>query len=185
MDMWSVALCHSVLLRSDGSALACGLNAHKRCNIPALPKGLAYTQVSAGGAHAACLRSDGSVVVCGMNDHGQCNIPSLWSWSSILRFAKRPYYIANPLGRDRALQLVIRQDTDALVLTCYTLAGQEVLLLKSQGSELASDLHQRIARQLRLRNLRLLLDGELLSNMWEANPAITVGDLSQAHVFEH
>ena len=70
----------------------------------------------------------------------------------------------------------------ALVLTCYTLAGQEVLLLKSQGSELASHLHQRIGRQLRLQNLRLLLDGELLSNMWEANPAITVGDLSQIHV---
>ena len=163
----SAGLCHSVLLLSDGKVVACGSNDFKRCNIPALPEGLSYMQVSAGGAHTVCLRSDGSVVACGMNDDGECNIPSLWSWSSILRFAKRPYYIANPLGKDRLLQLVIRRDTDALVLTCHTLAGQEVLLLQLQGLELASDLRV------------VLLDGELLSNMWQANPAITVADLSQ------
>ncbi|CAK9056746.1 unnamed protein product [Durusdinium trenchii] len=68
---------HSVLLRSDGSAVACGFNDHGQCKIPPLEKGVCYTQVSAGHAHSVLLRSDGSAVACGTNDVGQCDIQPL------------------------------------------------------------------------------------------------------------
>jgi len=53
---------HPVLLRSDGSAVAIGRNRFGHYNIPALDKGMTYTQISAGGAHTVLLHSNGSVV---------------------------------------------------------------------------------------------------------------------------
>ena len=35
--------CHSVLLRSDGNAVACGSNHCGQCNIPDLAEGVTYT----------------------------------------------------------------------------------------------------------------------------------------------
>jgi len=68
---------HTVLLTSDGKAVACGRNDHGQCNIPKLPRGLTYIQASAEGTHTVLLRSDGTVVAGGRNDYGQCNIPEL------------------------------------------------------------------------------------------------------------
>lgn len=68
---------HTVLLRSDGCAIACGKNGSQQCSIPSLPDGFSYTQVSAGGNHTVLLRSDGQAVACGLNNDGQCNIPPL------------------------------------------------------------------------------------------------------------
>jgi alpha-tubulin suppressor-like RCC1 family protein len=69
---------HTVLLRSDGTAVAIGRNVDGRCSIPPLDRGITYMQLSAGYDHTVLLRSDGIVVVAiGSNDHGQCNIPSL------------------------------------------------------------------------------------------------------------
>ena len=67
---------HTVLLRSDGHAVACGLES-SGCEIPPLEEGMTYTRVSAGGKHAVLLRSDGHAVACGENEYGQCNIPHL------------------------------------------------------------------------------------------------------------
>ena len=44
----SAGLRHSVLLRSDGSAVAFGQWDHGACNVPALRDGTSYSQVSAG-----------------------------------------------------------------------------------------------------------------------------------------
>ena len=68
---------HTVLLRGDGTALACGDNRSGQCNIPALADGETYTQVSAGLFHTVLLRMDGTVVTCGANGRCQCNIPAL------------------------------------------------------------------------------------------------------------
>ena len=69
---------HTVLLRSDGSAVAVGENAVGQCDVPALDvTGMAYAQVSACGEHTVLLRSDGSVVAIGDNCLRQCNIPAL------------------------------------------------------------------------------------------------------------
>ena len=51
---------HTVLLRSDGTAVACGRNFDGQCTIPALEGELSYTQVAAGDEHTVLLRSDGT-----------------------------------------------------------------------------------------------------------------------------
>ena len=63
--MVSAGLHHTVLLRSDGSAVAVGMNGDGRCNIPPLDEGMAYTQVSAGMDHTVLLRSDGCAIAIG------------------------------------------------------------------------------------------------------------------------
>jgi len=68
---------HTVLLRSDGSVVACGANNWGQCNVPPLDEGLSYTQVSAGSFQTVLLRSDGSVVAFGASHEGQCKIPRL------------------------------------------------------------------------------------------------------------
>ena len=67
----------TVLLRSDGTAVAFGYNDDGQCNIPLLDEGISYTQVSVRFKHTVLLRSDGTAVACGYNDYGQCNIPRL------------------------------------------------------------------------------------------------------------
>ena len=69
---------HTVARRSDGSVVAWGDNYHGQCNVPALPAGLTYVEVAAGGTwHTVARRSDGSVVAWGDNSAGQCNVPAL------------------------------------------------------------------------------------------------------------
>ena len=69
---------HTLLLRSDGKAVAFGTNICGQCNIPPLDEGKFYTQVSAGASHSVLLRSDGLVVACGLKDQGRCSIPVSW-----------------------------------------------------------------------------------------------------------
>ena len=68
---------HTVLLRSDGTAIACGSNKYQQCDLPALPNGLVYMQAAAGMGHTVLLRSDGKAVACGLNTSLQCNLPPL------------------------------------------------------------------------------------------------------------
>ena len=65
------------MLRSDGTAAACGDNGHGQCDVPALEDGLTYTHVAAGGYHTVLLRSDGTAAACGDNVVGQCDVPAL------------------------------------------------------------------------------------------------------------
>ena len=66
---------HSVILRGDGSAVACRILDRRQCDIPPLDQGVSYTQVSASVHHTVLIRSDGSAVASGNNVHGQCDIP--------------------------------------------------------------------------------------------------------------
>mmetsp|Transcript_32941 Transcript_32941/g.71042 ORF Transcript_32941/g.71042 Transcript_32941/m.71042 type:complete len:222 (-) Transcript_32941:16-681(-) len=68
---------HTVLLRGDGNAVACGRNDFGQCTIPQLDDGISYTQVSARAMHTVLLRSDGNAVACGQNVAGECDIPCL------------------------------------------------------------------------------------------------------------
>ena len=64
--------------RSDGSVVAWGDNGYGQCNVPALPLGLTYVEVAAGGgAFTLARRSDGNVMAWGLNFYGQCNVPAL------------------------------------------------------------------------------------------------------------
>lgn len=58
---------HTVFLRSDGMAVACGSKMNGQRSLPALEEGLVYTQVAAGTDHTVLLRSDGMAVACGFN----------------------------------------------------------------------------------------------------------------------
>jgi len=73
---------HTVLLTSNGTAVACLYNEWGQCNIPPLNEGMSYTQVSADVCRIVLLRSDGTAVACGDNQDGRCNIPSLESFAS-------------------------------------------------------------------------------------------------------
>ena len=162
---------HTVLLRSDGSAVACGSNYHGRCDIPGLEEGICYTQVSAGVFHSVLLRSDGSGVACGSNADGECNIPV---------FATGSYLF--DCGKDYILQVGLAFKDDAWVLTCCDLAGHEVLRLRAKESDFAWDTHKRIASdlQVNLQSLRLVLpDGRLLASICRASPLATIADLSE------
>jgi hypothetical protein len=69
--------------------VAWGSNEFGECDVPPLPPGVTYTEVSAGGyfeylllfaqyaGHSVALRSDGSVVAWGRDLHGQCSVPPL------------------------------------------------------------------------------------------------------------
>jgi len=76
---------HTVLIRSDGSAVACGGNRFCQCNLPALEDDRFYVQAAAGGSHTVLLRSDGSAVACGSNDAGEGDIPQLKYMAPSLR----------------------------------------------------------------------------------------------------
>ena len=68
---------HTVLLRSDGRAVAFGANDLGMCSIPRLDGGVSYTQISGAFTHTVLLRSDGRAVACGENAAGKCDIPPL------------------------------------------------------------------------------------------------------------
>ena len=98
-----------MLLRSDGQAVACGLNFNGQCSIPPLVKRLPYkySQVSAGESHTVLLRSDGQAVAFGDNSDWQCKIPPLRSWRDWLLEQNNACDIANfsLLGKDRVVQV--------------------------------------------------------------------------------
>jgi hypothetical protein len=60
--MVSAGRFYTVLLQSDGLAVACGRYIEGQCRIPPLHEGVKYTQVSAGDYHTVLLRSDGCAV---------------------------------------------------------------------------------------------------------------------------
>ena len=66
LPMVSAGPGHTVLLRGDGNAVACGRNHFGQCDIPRLEDGIKYMRVSAGSLHTVLLRSDGVAVTCGM-----------------------------------------------------------------------------------------------------------------------
>ena len=75
--MASAGKWHTVLRRSDGEAVACGLNSAGQCSIPPLDEGISYCQVSGGDKHTVLLRSDGQAIACGCNEDGRCSMPPL------------------------------------------------------------------------------------------------------------
>ena len=160
----------TVLLRSDGSAIACGDNRSGQCNIPPLDPGLSYTQVSGGVGQTLLLRSDGSVVDCGFG----CIIPP--------RLEADKSFVGNLLSsKDLVLQANVFCEDDVVSLLCTTLSGDELLRLTAPLSDLAWDIHKRIARELHvnLQNLQVVLpDGQLLAKVCRAKPETTIADLA-------
>ena len=104
---------HTVLPRSDGSAVACGGNNDGQCDIPPLEEGLSYLQVFAGRFHTVLLRSDGFAVACGDSGDEQCRISSLSSWLEWLSGAppRLRYTCDKPAPQIEFYRLMLQQRT--------------------------------------------------------------------------
>jgi len=85
----AAAVDHTVLLRSDGAAVACGDDQYGQCNIPVLADGVAYTHVAATGFSITLFMSDGNAAICGHNDQGPCIIPALPRGVTYVHFAQQ------------------------------------------------------------------------------------------------
>ena len=71
-------------------------------------------------------------------------------------------------------------EEDAVAVTCWDLAGHEVLHLRVRGSDLASDVHLRVVSNFKVipQSLRVVLpDGQLLASTCRANPLATIADV--------
>jgi len=64
---------------AQSQIVAWGDNSFGQCNVPVLPSGLSYVQVSAGMYHTVARRSDGTLVAWGYNFYGQCDVKALGS----------------------------------------------------------------------------------------------------------
>ncbi|CAK9013383.1 unnamed protein product [Durusdinium trenchii] len=135
---------HSVLLRSDGSAVACGWNRYGQCDIPPLEEGVCYTQVSAGIAYSVLLRSDGSAFACGMNDDGQCDIPLLEEGMCYTQVSAGGHSVllrsdgsAVACGWNDDGQCDIPPLEEGMCYTQVSAGNQHSVLLRSDGSAVA------------------------------------------------
>ncbi|CAK0909010.1 unnamed protein product, partial [Prorocentrum cordatum] len=136
---------HTVLLRTDGSAVACGQNGEGVCALPALPAGLTYTQVAAGDDHTVLLRSDGSAVACGQNCDGQCALPALPAGFTYTQVAAgmghtvllRTDGSAVACGRDDEGQCALPALPAGLTCTQVAAGGWHTVVLRSDGSAVA------------------------------------------------
>ncbi|CAK0790758.1 unnamed protein product [Prorocentrum cordatum] len=137
---------HTVLLRSDGTAVAFGSNDRGQCAVPALDGGLSYTQVVAGWAHTVLLRSDGSAVAFGSNFEGQCSVPALDSGLSYTQVAAgwahtvlvRSDGTAVAFGSNREGQCSVPGDWTVGLSYSQVAAGlAHTVLLRSDGTAVA------------------------------------------------
>ena len=136
---------HTVLLRSDGSAVATGNNHRRQCNIPNLNAGVVYAQVSAGGEHTVLLCSDGIAVAIGNNGWGQCNIPNLnagvvyaqVSAGGVHTVLLRSDGIAVAIGNNGCGQCNIPNLNAGVVYAQVSAGGDHTVLLRSDGSAVA------------------------------------------------
>eukprot|EP00435_Cladocopium_sp_Y103_P050417 s915_g15.t1 len=143
--LWWPGSAHTVLLRSDGCAVACGLNNDGQCSLPALPEKVVYNQISAGDNYTVLLQNDGTAVAFGLNDKGQCDIPPLE--------AARPYtqvsagYVHTVLLRSDGSAVACGQNDQGQcnIPPCdpeisyiqVSAGGFHTVLLKSDGTALA------------------------------------------------
>merc|ERR1712008_194452 len=119
-----------VLLRSDGTPVACGRNGNGQCNLPALDGGLIYAQVAAGMFHTVLLRSDGTALACCRKRSGQCNLPALDGGLT---------YVHS--GQSRLLPaLVLQASFDGSSMHFVTLGGEEVCHIEATATERLADL---------------------------------------------
>ena len=161
---------HTVLLRSDGTAVAFGMDDYGECRIPVLEAGVSYTQVAAGGYHTVLLRSDGRTVALGSDHHLQCRIPSNPSPSV--------QYIE---ARVREV-LVLQAHFEGDMIQLFTLSGNLACEVDIEGCKSLTDLHSDLVEKLGMQINRFDVifpgpDGERLSSMLREGPRRHISNL--------
>ena len=91
-QMVAAGLSHTVLLRSDGAAVACGDICDGHCDLPALEAGLTYVAASAGSNHTVLLKSNWAAAACGNNDCGQSDLPALGEGLTFVQASAGEYH---------------------------------------------------------------------------------------------
>lgn len=76
---------HTLYLRDDGSAAACGDNSAGQCDVGGWS---GIVQLCAGAEHSLALRSDGTVLAAGSNEYGQCDVGQ---WKNVVSIAAGDY----------------------------------------------------------------------------------------------
>ena len=143
--MVSAGAIHTVLLRSDGSAVAFGNNLMRQCDIPPLDEGIAYAQVCAGDSHTVLLRSDGSAVAVGDNSLRQCVIPPLDEGIAYTQVSAGRFHTvllrsdgsAVAIGDNSLRQCVIPPLDEGIAYAQVSAGAWHTVLLRSDGSAFA------------------------------------------------
>jgi len=160
----AVGDCHTVLLRSDGQAVACGDNRCGQCDIPELDDTVTYTHAVAGSLHTVLLRSDGQAVACGYNHYGQCDIPELSEGSM---------YVTATTGPSLIVQAVLNNDSIAFTsLDSATMCNIPYALTDRLSAVLAQ--FQREAGFNSSEFQVVLSSGELLSELLVRDPRVEI-----------
>ncbi|CAK0911647.1 unnamed protein product, partial [Prorocentrum cordatum] len=136
---------HTVLLRSDGTAAACGDNSSGQCDVPAPGDGLAYTQVAASADHTVLLRSDGTAAACGDNRYGQCDVPAPGDGLAYTQVAAGGFHTvllrsdgtAAACGGNSSGQCDVPAPGDGLAYTQVAAGDFHTVLLRSDGTAAA------------------------------------------------
>merc|ERR1712032_1321628 len=148
-----------------GAAVACGLDDHGQCNLPALEEGLTYTQAAAGGDHTVLLRSDGAAVACGDNDDGECDLPALEEGLTYTQAAC-------------SLEKVVLQASfDGTWVRFATLSGEERCRIKAKPTDRLREIHLQVTAEIGSMPSKvdvILPEGEVLRNILRNEPNATL-----------
>ena len=154
---------HTVLLKSDGTATACGSHMQidrlqlTECNIPDLAEGVIYTHVAAGNRHTVLLKSDGTATAVGRNDCGQCNIPDLSEGDA---YGGKKQVLTSDFGESHA---VFR-----------TLCGREVCRIEINATDTIRDIQNVFVNTGHGKCEVVLPNGKLLSRICMRSPSAMV-----------
>eukprot|EP00435_Cladocopium_sp_Y103_P018389 s947_g4.t1 len=140
---------HTVLLRSNGDAVACGQNDFGQHDIPPFADGMTYTQVSAGMYHTVLLRSDGDAVASGENEVGECDILPLADGMTYTQVSAGMYHTvllrsdgnAVACGRNWYGQCTIPPLDEGISYTQVSAGEHHTVLLRSDGVAVACGLN--------------------------------------------
>merc|ERR1712008_16440 len=181
---------HTVLIRSDGSAVACGENDDGRCDVPALFGGQKYVHAAAGSCHTVLIQSNGSAVVRGKNGKCQNAIPPLWksslkskskhqsaipsSWKSSLRSATSFTPMATACTLLRAIFNHAPGTMSGIIYEMHLtkLSGEKQCSLKVVKEDQAADIFSQLLHLLGPVDV-VLPDGQLLSRLASQDPSST------------
>lgn len=135
---------HTILLRSDGAAIAVGRNDFGQTNIPTLPDSVTYTDVAAWTYNTILVRSDGTAIGLGANV-AQIHIPALPAGVFYTGAAMGPFHsmllrsdgTAIGVGSNSYGQLNVPVLPDGVTYTQAAVGTAHTMLLRSDGTVVA------------------------------------------------
>ncbi|MBO7385233.1 MAG: hypothetical protein J6U63_02700 [Clostridia bacterium] len=165
---------HTVLVRADGTVLACGDDSSGQCRVSEWRD---IVMAAAGSAHTVGLRRDGTVVACGDDSEGQCRVSE---WTDVVSVAASAFGTVAlksdgtvvACGRDAALVSSWR-DVEAVTGGGYAfgaLGKNGSMLCSRQGALLPMDIRMFSVAVCGGTSAGILYDGSLVTSL-SSSPA--------------